>query len=209
MGARAPPPPPRARAGVQGPKAGAVRSMLLENALSCYLSLNLKYSDTKRDTKNIARYPLILWEWLRGGGGGGQQLNWTYTEAEPNRTTDQNKLTVLGFSPPSHLTHPGGNMTLVDLADYTAIWTDVETLEGFSPSDYTVYSSKLTSSGPYLQFMLRTLDGTLSNLSSSMINIPIKIYSFLWRWERGRAISWLTSAAKGGVGRQLRPNNAF
>ena len=50
-------------------------------------------------------------------------------------------------------------MTLTDLATYTAVWADVVTLNDFSPTKHTVYSSNLTSSGPFLQFMLRTLDG--------------------------------------------------
>ncbi|XP_072166848.1 glutathione hydrolase 1 proenzyme-like [Diadema setosum] len=53
----------------------------------------------------------------------------------------------------------GGLMTMDDLANYRAEWMEVETLRGFSPSNHTVYSTTLTSSGPFLQFMLRTMDG--------------------------------------------------
>eukprot|EP00057_Strongylocentrotus_purpuratus_P023125 XP_011677599.1 PREDICTED: gamma-glutamyltranspeptidase 1 [Strongylocentrotus purpuratus] len=53
----------------------------------------------------------------------------------------------------------GGNVTLGDLADYTAIWKGVETLQDFQSLDYTIYSSELTSGGPYFQFILRALEG--------------------------------------------------
>ncbi|XP_788289.4 glutathione hydrolase 1 proenzyme [Strongylocentrotus purpuratus] len=53
----------------------------------------------------------------------------------------------------------GGNVTMGDLADYAAIWKGVETLQDVQSPDYTIYSSELTSSGPYFQFMLRALEG--------------------------------------------------
>ncbi|XP_071482929.1 glutathione hydrolase 1 proenzyme-like [Diadema antillarum] len=52
----------------------------------------------------------------------------------------------------------GGLLTLADMENYRAEWIEVETLRGFSPSNLTVYSTTLTSSGPFLQFMLRTME---------------------------------------------------
>ncbi|XP_041464873.1 glutathione hydrolase 1 proenzyme-like isoform X2 [Lytechinus variegatus] len=49
----------------------------------------------------------------------------------------------------------GGNITMRDLAGYTAVWKGVEIVEDFL--DYSMYTSQLTSNGPYFQFMLRTL----------------------------------------------------
>ena len=54
----------------------------------------------------------------------------------------------------------GGHVTLEDLANYTTFWTTPETLEDFSSSRYTVYSSQLTASGQLLEFILRTMAGT-------------------------------------------------